>query len=300
METSPTPILEIHNLTKFYGQRRGVEDVSFSVPPGEIVGFLGPNGSGKTTVMRMVMGLIRPTRGTVSVQGRPVRWGDVDYRASIGYLPGTFGTYPEMTVHGFLDFLARIRGLVDLGRMNELMDRLDLDGGSRIEGLSKGNRQKIGVVQALMHRPRLLLLDEPTSGLDPLVQRAFEAILREEQQRGVSVLLSSHVMSEVDQLAARAVILWDGRVAVDDEVAALKATMRREVTMVFPQPAHEEWFIGARGVVEVAVDGCEARCVVEGSQVAVLAIAVAHGVVAVYSVEPSLEDVFVSRTGPPQ
>lgn len=293
-------MLEIHNLTKFYGERRGVEDVSFSVMPGEIVGFLGPNGSGKTTVMRMIMGLIRPTRGSVSIDGHQLAWGDVGYKTSIGYLPGTFGTYSEMTVRGFLDFLAQIRGLRDRRRMHALMERLDLNGALGIEGLSKGNRQKIGVVQALMHSPRLLLLDEPTSGLDPLVQREFEAILVEEQRRGVAVLLSSHVMAEVDQLAERAVILWDGRVAVDDEVAALKATMRREVTMVFPQAAHEEWFAGANGVLETTVDGCEARCVVEGSQVAILAIAVAHGVEAVYSVEPSLEDVFVARTGRPR
>jgi len=269
--------IEVRHLTKLYGTTVGAQDVSFTVYPGEVVGFLGPNGSGKTTVMRMLLGLIT-------------------IRSSVGYLPGILGAYKDMTVRGYLNYIATVRGVDCTQRMKELMQRLALKADVAISGLSKGTKQKVGVVQALMHDPKLLILDEPTAGLDPIVQKEFEAIISEVRARGTSVLLSSHVMSEVEQLADRVMILSRGRLVEANTITALKSRIRRSLRLEFPSPMNVDVFAGISGVDSVIVDGRVVECTVSGAEAPLLAVAAVHDVISVTSQEPTLEDIFLSLT----
>lgn len=288
--------IEVRHLTKLYGTTVGAQDVSFTVYPGEVVGFLGPNGSGKTTVMRMLLGLIRPTSGEAFIFGEQVNRHNHAIRSSVGYLPGILGVYKDMTVRGYLNYIATVRGVDCSARMNELMQRLALKADVAISGLSKGTKQKVGVVQALMHDPMLLILDEPTAGLDPIVQKEFEAIISEVRARGTSVLLSSHVMSEVEQLADRVMILSRGRLVEANTITALKARIRRSLHLEFPQEMNAEVFVNIAGVDSVTVDGRVVECTVSGVEAPLLAVAAAHDVISVTSQEPTLEDIFLSLT----
>lgn len=297
MSDHSAPVVSARNVAKYYGSRLGVADVSFEVHRGDIVGFLGPNGSGKTTVIRMLMGLIQPTSGSLEVFGTPIGRHTHAYRSRIGYLPGTLGLYEHMTAGAFLEFLAAMRSVDCSSRIGELAERLELNLGAEISGLSKGNKQKVGVIQALMHSPDLLLLDEPTSGLDPIIQRVFEEIIDEETRNGVAIILSSHVMHEVDQLANRAIILLSGHIVVDDTVAGLKSRIRRKLRLQFPQPVSAAMFDNIDGVEHVVVDGATVTCSVVGSESPLLSVASAHCVDSVFSEEPSLEEIFLTQTG---
>jgi ABC-2 type transport system ATP-binding protein len=288
--------IEVRHLTKLYGTTVGAQDVSFTVYPGEVVGFLGPNGSGKTTVMRMLLGLIRPTSGEAFIFGELVNRHNHTIRSSVGYLPGILGVYKDMTVRGYLNYIATVRGVDCTQRMKELMQRLALKADVAISGLSKGTKQKVGVVQALMHDPKLLILDEPTAGLDPIVQKEFEAIISEVRARGTSVLLSSHVMSEVEQLADRVMILSRGRLVEANTITALKSRIRRSLRLEFPSPMNADVFAGISGVDSVIVDGRVVECTVSGAEAPLLAVAAVHDVISVTSQEPTLEDIFLSLT----
>lgn len=291
-----TSVIETSGLTKLYGKNVGAQDVSFTVGAGEVVGFLGPNGSGKTTVMRMLLGLIRPTTGEAYVFGQRVNRRNHDVRASVGYLPGIIGLYKDMTVRDYLNYIATVREVDCTDRMNELMERLALKTDAKISGLSKGTKQKVGVVQAFMHNPKLLILDEPTAGLDPIVQNEFEAIISEVRSNGSTVLLSSHVMSEVEQLADRVMILSRGRLVEADTIGALKSRIRRSLRFEFSQSIDAAVFSDVEGVHSVTIDGNAIECEVSGVEAPVLAVAAAHGVISVISHEPTLEDIFLSLT----
>jgi ABC-2 type transport system ATP-binding protein len=288
--------ISTHSLTKFYGTTLGVEDISFDVRSGEVVGFLGPNGSGKTTVMRMLMGLIHITRGSAQILGRDVRDKSGLPRRSVGYIPGTLGLYLNQSVIEYLRFMANMRGVDCDSSIRDLADRLALDVTLRIGGLSKGTKQKVGVIQAFMHRPDVLILDEPTSGLDPIVQREFESMLAEARDRGAAVLLSSHVMHEVEELATRVAIIDRGHLLVVDDVAAMKARTSRRLLLDFDHPVEAHAFTSVPGVVSATSDGSSIECVVVGAETATLARAVELAVVAVTSHEPSLEDIFFRET----
>lgn len=219
-------ILEVSALTKRYGTARGVEDVTFAIEPGEVFGYLGPNGSGKTTTIRCVMGLIAPTRGEARVLGLRVVPGKARSHARIGYLPGEFRIWKHGRARRSLDVLAGM-GSPDRAksRREELAERLNLDLGRRIGALSKGNRQKIGVIYAFQHRPELLILDEPTSGLDPLMRQVVLELILEAAEAGAAVLLSSHDLREVAAVCGRAAILREGRLV---EVAPISSIVRQE------------------------------------------------------------------------
>ena len=203
--------LEVKELTKWYGSSIGVEDLSFGIEKGEIFGYLGPNGSGKTTTIRCLMGLLRPTSGQCSVLGKQVEPGRATRHTRIGYLPGDFRTWPGLTARKSLTLLASLgNGNGVDKRRQELADRLDLDLNRKVRALSKGNRQKVGVIYAFQHQPELLILDEPTIGLDPLVRQVVMELIREAAQAGATVLLSSHDLSEVAAVCGRAAILRRG------------------------------------------------------------------------------------------
>ncbi len=288
--------LHLQGLTKYYGLQRGVENISFDVQPGEVVGFVGPNGSGKTTVMRMLTGLIHITRGSAFVLGTPVTNAPPSIRANIGYLPGTLGLYKNQTVREYLEFMSQMRGIDCTAQINSLAKRLALNTNSLISGLSKGTKQKVGVIQAFMHNPRVLILDEPTSGLDPIVQREFEAILLEARDNGAAVLLSSHLMHEVEQLASRVAIINQGHLLVIDDVHSLKARISRIVSFDFPQQVSTERFTFCPGVEHVTRDGNTVECHIVGPETELLRVAVDLGAISVTSKEPSLEDIFMSET----
>lgn len=295
MGTGRGPAVRTSALSKFYGRHVGVVHLDLEVDEGEVYGLLGPNGAGKTTTIRTLLGLIRPTSGSAEVLGLPLSRG-VEIRRGTGYLPGDLALYDRMTAAALLEHLARLRGGLDRGRMRALAERLDLDLDRRVRELSRGNRQKVGVVQAFLHRPRLLVLDEPTSGLDPLVQQEFQALVRESQDQGATVLLSSHVLAEVQHLADRVAIMDRGRLVVVDTVDGLREKATKQVELDFacdPPPA----LSSAPGVREVRVHGRTAVCTVVGPVGGLVSAASAYGLVDVHTHDPDLEDAFFGYLG---
>ncbi len=228
--------IQVNGLTRFYGKNRGVDDLAFTVERGEIFGFLGPNGAGKTTTIRLLMGLIQPTRGSARIFGLDC-WRDATaVKSHVGYVPGDARLYEAMTGAQFLDFLAGFRPGIDPARRRMLVERFDVDLSRTIKQLSKGNRQKLALVQAFMHDPPLLILDEPSSGLDPLMQRELLTFLREEQARGKTIFLSSHLLYEVEQVADRVGIIRDGRLVAVATIEELKRQRTRRMEVAFSMP----------------------------------------------------------------
>lgn len=291
------PAIVLHDVTKYYGKRRGVEGISFRVGPGQTMGFLGPNGSGKTTVMRVLMGLIAATSGRAEILGRTVGLDSAEVRQDIGYLPGTLRLYDNLTARRFLGFVCRMRGGRGTTNLEPLAERFGLPLDARIGEMSKGTKQKVGVLQAFVHSPQVLILDEPTSGLDPLVQREFETLLHEHTDRGAAVLLSSHVLSEVERTASHVAILNEGRLVTLDEVRRLTAQIERRLRLTFDRPPPDGVFDHCPGVRHATADGATVEVAMAGSETEVLELAVRHGVVTVDSHEPSLDEIFLSLTG---
>lgn len=226
--------LEVNALTKWYGSARGVEDVTFGVEPGEIFGYLGPNGSGKTTTIRCIMGLLRPSSGEVRVLGRRIRTGRGTEHARIGYLPGDFRIWPSGRARRSLSVLAATGGgdRAEKRRL-ELAERLDLDLDRRVGSLSKGNKQKVGVVYAFQHEPEVLVLDEPTTGLDPLMRQIVLDLIRETAQAGAAILLSSHDLSEVSAVCGRAAILREGKLVEMAPISRIVQSGERRLKVWF-------------------------------------------------------------------
>jgi ABC-2 type transport system ATP-binding protein len=226
--------IEVKSLTKRYGSARGVEDLSFSIEKGEIFGYLGPNGSGKTTTIRCLMGLLRPTSGDCFVSGKRIMPGRATQHANIGYLPGEFRIWPGLTARRSLGILAALgNGKNIRKRQDELAERLDLNLDRRVRTLSKGNRQKVGVVYAFQHKPDVLILDEPTIGLDPLIRQVVLDLIREASQAGATVLLSSHDLSEVAAVCGRAAILREGRLNELAPISRIVQQGRRHLKVWF-------------------------------------------------------------------
>jgi ABC-2 type transport system ATP-binding protein len=285
--------IRTENLTKYYGRSRGVEGVDLEVPKGAIVGFLGPNGAGKTTTMRLLMDFIRPSAGRAEVLGLDVRTHAIKIRRRLGYLPGDLSLYQRLTPRELFHFFTHLRGHSDLGWAVELADRLRLDLDRQIKHLSSGNKQKVGVVQAFMHRPELLILDEPTAGLDPLMQREFFVIVREVVSSGSTVFLSSHILDEVERIADRVAIIREGRLVATENVAALKASAVISLSITFADLISAEDFEDVPGVEEISVEGRRLTCKVIGSVDSLLRAATNFEVVGVTSREADLEEVFM-------
>ncbi|GAC1462500.1 MAG: ABC transporter ATP-binding protein [Candidatus Limnocylindrales bacterium] len=233
-EGSTESAIDLRGLTRSYGPHRGIEDLTLTVGVGEIFGFLGPNGAGKTTTIRLLLGLIRPTRGQGTVLGQDIRGATVAVRRRVGFLTGDVALYPGLTVAEYLRFLGSFSPGYVLGQARPYAERFGLDLGRRIKGLSKGNRQKVGLVAALQHRPDLLILDEPTSGLDPLLQQEMHRVLREERDRGATVFFSSHDLGEVQELCDRAAMLRDAALVQVVEVGSLGRLRERRYLLTHP------------------------------------------------------------------
>jgi ABC-2 type transport system ATP-binding protein len=287
------PAIVTRKLTKRYGRARGIDDIDLEVERGEVFGFLGPNGAGKTTTIRTLLDFHRPTSGTATVLGLDSRRDSVELHRRVGYVPGDLALYERLTAREHTDWLARLRGLDDLGPRDALAERFHLEVDRPIRDLSKGNRQKVGIVQAFMHTPELVVLDEPTAGLDPLMQEEFRVLLRELAAQGGTAFLSSHSLDEVERSADRVAAIRDGRLVTVDSVESLQAKAKRHVTIRFAEPASADGFEHLDGVRDVVIDGDEVRMTVSGSVDAVVKAAARHTVVDFLSEPADLEEIFL-------
>lgn len=290
-------VVEIRGLTKYYGKIVGIENLDLDIQQGEVVGFLGPNGAGKSTTIRALLGLIEATSGTATFDGKNALTRDPNLRKIIGYLPGAPTYYNRYKAIDFLRMFAEIRSEDCEKIIAEYAKRLKLELNKRIGELSKGNRQKVAVIQAFMHKPKIILLDEPTSGLDPLVQIEFEKILDEAKARGAAILLSSHVMSEVEHLADRIAIINHGKLMVFEDITTLRARTIRKIDLHFHSVTSPDRFKSLPSVSEVEVHGKRITCSVIGSEHELLKTAVELGVENVKTHETSLEDIFLAEVG---
>ncbi len=240
-------------LTKYYGDVHALVDLDLEIHTGEIFGFLGPNGAGKTTMIRTILDEIRPTSGSASILGMDSHEQSVEIRNFIGYVPGDLAMYPNLTGRDTITYFANLRGGVDWAYVEELADRLDADMSKKVGDLSSGNRQKIGLIQAFMNRPEVLIMDEPSSGLDPLVQREFQSMLREVTSNGGTAFLSSHTLSEVQRVADRVGIIRHGKLIALESVANLRSKGIRRVELFFDESVDDAVFDSVPGVSDVAV-----------------------------------------------
>ncbi len=222
-------ILEVNHLKKYYGKHRGVEDVDFQIREGEIFGFIGPNGSGKSTTIRCALSLIFPTEGNIKIFGLDSIKDKVEIARHVGYLPSEVAYYEHMKVKDLLEYSMSFYDKTNPKRLKDLTERMDLDITRKISDLSLGNRKKVGIVQGLLHKPRLIILDEPTGGLDPLMQQRFFDLIEEENKKGTTVLFSSHILSEVKRLSHRIVLIKDGRIEDMNQIAALQSKHYKNV-----------------------------------------------------------------------
>ena len=289
----PKLAVQTERLTKDFGSGRGLFGLDLEVRQGEILGFLGPNGVGKSTTMRLLLGLAAPTAGSARVLGRDVDCDGRVVRRRVGYLAGDFGLYPQLTGAGVLQYFARLRCGVEPRRITDLADRLDAELDRPVRELSTGNRQKLGLIQALMHDPELLILDEPIAGLDPLVQRTFHELLAEVRAAGRAVLLSSHTLSEVDRVADRVAILRAGRLVFVDTLDRLRAVAVRRWELEFARPPVVDEFRALGGVREAQVAGARLHIAFEGPADAVVKAAARHEVIDVRTREQDLEEIFL-------
>lgn len=290
-----TAIIEVENLTKSYSGKRGIIDVSFQVEEGEVLGFLGPNGAGKTTTIRTLMALLKADSGTARIAGMDCWDKSVEIKRLVGYLPGELSLDPSLTGGQILEYFGHLRGGVDQTYLKQLVQRFDLDPTRKFRHYSSGNKRKIGLIQAFMHRPRLLILDEPTNGLDPLNQQEFTRMVAEVRGEGRTVFLSSHIMSEVEQTCQRVAIIREGQLARVGEVTELRNIKRQEVMITFADGAPANAFQSLNGVekVEALADGHTLRLTVTGGLDAIVKTAAQHPVVSLTSHEPSLEEIFL-------
>jgi len=292
-----TAVIEIEKLTKSYGPHRGVIDVDLAVNAGEIFGFLGPNGAGKTTTIRTLLDLIRPTAGRALVFGIESTADPVAIHRRIGYIPGEFTLYDRLTGGQTIEYFANLRGGVDPLYQAELIGRLDIDPSRKFKELSKGNKQKIGLIVALQHRPDLLILDEPTSGLDPLVQQTFYEVIREAKAEGRTIFLSSHILSEVEKTCDRVAIVREGQLVKVDRVEALRDLAHHQVELRFVGDVPVGAFAALPGVSDVTTDGNLLRMRVSGSITPVVREAANYELLDFVSREPSLEETFLAQYG---
>ncbi len=290
-----TAIIEVEGLTRSYGSKRGITNVSFQVEEGEVFGFLGPNGAGKTTTIRLLMALLRADEGKAHIAGLDSWEKSVEIKRLVGYLPGEPALDPNLTGGQILEYFGHLRGGVDQAYLKQLIKRLDLDPKRKFRQSSSGNKRKVVLIQAFMHRPRILILDEPTNGLDPLNQQEFNAMVKEVRAEGRTVFLSSHILSEVEQTCTRIGIIREGQLVRVGGVSELKDIKRYEVTITFAEAVPVDAFKTLPGVqqVETLSGGHALRLAMQGGADPVIKAAAQYPVVSLTSHEPSLEDIFL-------
>jgi len=284
-------------LTKYYGKNIGIVDLDLEVKKGEIYGFLGPNGAGKTTTIRTLLDFIRPTKGTAAIFGLDARKDNVRIKNRIGYLPGELELYKKLNGSELLRHFSNLRGNVDWRHVKNLAERLDFDMSKPARSLSSGNKHKLGLIQAFMHKPDLLILDEPTVGLDPLMQQEFYELVLEAQEEGQTAFISSHILPEVERICDRVAFIRKGKLIDVKEISDLKAQAFRQIEITFAQAVPKDEFSNLAGVQDVVVEDTVLRCTVAGSLDAVIKAAARFEVVNLISHEPNLEDIFLTYYG---
>ncbi len=288
-------MIEVEGLAKSYGSKRGITDVSFQVEEGDVFGFLGPNGAGKTTTIRLLMALLHADAGSARISGLDCWKQSVEIKRLIGYMPGEPALDPNLTGGQILEYFAHLRGGVYQAYLKQLIHRFELDTSRKFRQYSRGNKRKVVLIQAFMHRPRLLILDEPTNGLDPLNLQEFDRMVLEGRNEGRTFLLSSHVLSEVEKTCTTVGIIREGRLVRTGDVAEVKAIKRYEVTITFAGAVPTESFKTLEGViaVETVSHGHGVHLTMQGPADAVIKAAAHYPVVSLTSYEPSLEDIFL-------
>ena len=292
-----TTAIETRKLTKWYGRSRGIRDVDLVVEAGQIFGFLGPNGAGKSTTIRLLLDLIRPTSGSARVLGLDVHRDRLAIDRRVSYVPGEVSLYDELTGRQILTYLGTLQASVDAAYRDRLIERLELDPTKRIKSLSRGNKQKVGLVAAFMIRPDLLILDEPTAGLDPFIQLEFERLCEETREEGKTVFISSHQLPEVEHLCDRVGIIRDGRLLAVESIADLKDRALRRLEIDFGGPVPAEAFANLPGVRDLTVDDGIHRCPVIGSLDALVNAEARFEVRNLRSIDTSLEEIFMAYYG---
>jgi ABC-2 type transport system ATP-binding protein len=287
-------IIHTTKLTKFYGKQLGIVDVDLEVKRGEVFGYLGPNGAGKTTTIRVLLDFIRPTRGSAMVFDLEARQSSVEIHRRVGYLNGELALWENMTGEDLLKYLGNLRGGLDWKYVKELAARFQCDLPRRIQGLSLGNKQKLGLLQAFMHKPELLILDEPTNGLDPLMQHEFYALLTETKKAGCTIFLSSHILPEVEKVCDRVGIIRQGKMVTVETIDTLKSHAVRKLEIHFARTVPKEKFGNVPGVRDIVVQDHSLTCNVVGSLDALVKAAAQFEVINIISHEPSLEDIFMT------
>jgi ABC-2 type transport system ATP-binding protein len=287
--------IRTEGLTKRYGELAALDHLDLDVSQGEVVGYLGPNGAGKTTTIRLLLGLIRPTEGRGEIFGLDCQRRSVEIHRRLAYVPGEASLWPSLTGAETLHLLGRVQGRVDEAYRDELVSRFELDPTKKVRAYSKGNRQKVILVAGLMTRPDLLVLDEPTTGLDPLMEQAFRHCIHEARERGQTVFLSSHIMSEVEALCDRMAILRDGKLVESGTLAEMRHLSALTVEATFDGAVPD--LSGVPGVSSVAGDGRSVRCQVRGPVEPLLKVLANAGVTQLLSREPSLEELFLALYG---
>jgi ABC-2 type transport system ATP-binding protein len=286
-------VIRTEGLVKDYGSVRALNGLDLEVERGEVFGFIGPNGAGKSTTIRVLLDLLRPNAGRAEVFGVAPAEGGAQLRRRIGYLPGELAMRGRQTAGVFLHHLANLRGGLGAERIAPLAERFSLELDRPIRGLSKGNKQKVGVVQAFMHAPELLILDEPTSGLDPLLQREFLDLVLEARDGGATVFMSSHVLSEVEDIAGRVAIIRGGEIVDVDDVRTLRHHAGQLVKLEFADPIDVEAFRRLPGVYDLQVEGTTLSCLLRGEPDGLLKAAASHRVVGWEARDRELEDLFL-------
>jgi len=287
--------IRTEGLTKYYGDVKALIDLDLEIQRGEIFGFLGPNGAGKTTMIRTILDEIRPTSGQASIVGLDSHKDSVEIRRFIGYVPGDLAMYPNLTGRDTLTYFSNLRGGVDWGYVDVLADRLDADLSKKVGDLSSGNRQKIGLIQAFMNRPEVLIMDEPSSGLDPLMQREFQALMREVTSNGSTVFLSSHTLSEVQRVADRVGIIRHGKLIAVESVSDLRSKGIRSVELFFETSVDAAVFEPLPGVRDVVVQNHHVTLSFSGKmETLIKTVTDRYTLVDISTHEADLEEIFLT------
>ena len=291
-----TNVIEIRQLTKDYGNNRGIFDVSLSVKKGEVFGFLGPNGAGKSTTIRHLMGFIQADQGSCQINGLDCLRDHARIQQALGYLPGEIAFMDDMTGLEFIKFMAKMKGMTDLTKAYELMERFELNPQGKIKKMSKGMKQKIGIICAFMHDPELLILDEPSSGLDPLMQNRFIELVLEEKQRGKTIFMSSHIFEEIERTCDRTAMIKDGRLISIEELQTLKASKHKTYQITFATQELVEQFMD-EGFECKQVESNVIKVVPRNNLNYLLATVSRYDIIDLDITKPTLEELFLHFYG---
>lgn len=289
-------IIKVDNLTKVYKNGKGIFNVTFDVKEGEVFGYLGPNGAGKTTTIRQLMGFTNANEGTSTIMGMDCRKDAAEIQKTVGYLPGEIAFFDNMTGNEFLQFMNDMRGTRDTSRMKELMEIFELDATRKIKKMSKGMKQKVGIITAFMHDPKVYILDEPTSGLDPLMQRAFIDLVNAEKTKGKTIIMSSHIFEEIERTSDRIGVIKDGRIVAVEDVHSIKKSLRK-IFVVNVATKEDLNIIETSGLEIDKISGLQAEIVVSSNYKLFIETLSKCQVLSMDVLNQSLEQVFMKYYG---